>query len=88
MRGPGILASRPARAHSFASGSRRRPFVTIAADLFESTCYGMKPASFGTLWASLAVAYVVGAALAGSLARRMGSARVLRLGMRIYAPRR
>jgi DHA1 family bicyclomycin/chloramphenicol resistance-like MFS transporter len=86
--GFGVLARDPTfRGHtltySFASGSSFM-FVTIGADLFERL-YGMKPATFGTLWASLAVAYIVGAALAGNLARRMGSARVLRLGMRIYA---
>jgi predicted MFS family arabinose efflux permease len=57
--------------------------VTIGADLFEKL-YGMSSARFGSVWASLAVAYVAGAALAGTLARRLGSARVLRLGMRLY----
>jgi DHA1 family bicyclomycin/chloramphenicol resistance-like MFS transporter len=68
--------------YSFVSGGSF-VFVTIGADLFEKL-YGMSSARFGSVWASLAVAYVAGAALAGTLARRLGSARVLRLGMRLY----
>ena len=67
--------------YAFVSGAAF-VFVTVGAALFERL-FRMTPVRFGLLWAGLALSYTVGAATAGSLARRHGSARVLRLGIRL-----
>lgn len=61
-------------AYSFISGATFI-FVTIGAALF-NRLFGLSVTQFGVLWSSLAAAYVLGAASAGSLARRHGSRRV------------
>ena len=55
-------------------------FITVGAALF-GRLFGMTAASFGTLWAGLALAYLCGAALAGALASRVGSRRMIRAGL-------
>lgn len=55
-------------------------FITVGAALF-GRLFGMTAASFGTLWAGLALAYLCGAALAGALASRFGSQRMIRAGL-------
>ena len=55
-------------------------FITVGAALF-GRLFGMTAASFGTLWAGLALAYLCGAALAGTLASRFGSQRIIRAGL-------
>lgn len=55
-------------------------FITIGAALF-GHLFGMTAASFGTLWAGLALAYLCGAALAGALSSRFGSRRMIRTGL-------
>jgi len=64
--------------YGFANGGSFA-FLTVGAVLFEQL-FQLNPAQFGLLWAVLAVAYTIGAAAAGFLARRFGSAAVLRGG--------
>ena len=54
-------------------------FIPVGADLFRRL-FGLQATQFGALWASLAVAYVAGAATAGTLARRTAASTVLRIG--------
>lgn len=68
-------------AYSFISGATFI-FVTIGAALF-NRLFGLSVTQFGVLWSSLAAAYVLGAASAGSLARRHGSRRVAAAGIRV-----
>lgn len=67
--------------YSFVSGGSF-VFVTIGAALFERL-FGMSSAQFGSMWAALAGAYVLGAASAGALARRWGTRRVMRAGIHL-----
>jgi len=67
--------------YAFVSGASF-VFVTVGAALFERL-FRMTPVHFGLLWAGLALSYTVGAATAGSLAHRYGSARVLRVGIHV-----
>lgn len=64
--------------YSFISGGSF-VFVTIGAALFEKL-FGLSSTAFGAIWASLAGAYVLGAASAGTLARRYGTRRVAKFG--------
>jgi DHA1 family bicyclomycin/chloramphenicol resistance-like MFS transporter len=57
-------------------------FLPIGAELF-ARLYGMSPAQFGLVWASLAVAFMLGSYLAARLARRRGSAWTLILAVRL-----
>jgi DHA1 family bicyclomycin/chloramphenicol resistance-like MFS transporter len=67
--------------YSFISGASF-VFVTIGAALFERL-FGVSSATFGMIWASLAGAYVLGAASAGNLARRYGTRRVAWFGIHV-----
>lgn len=67
--------------YAFVSGASF-VFVTVGAALFDRL-FGISPTRFGALWAGLAVAYMLGAAATGTVARRLGSARVLRFGVRL-----
>ena len=67
--------------YSFISGGSF-VFVTIGAALFENL-FGISSAAFGAIWASLAGAYVLGAASAGALARRYGTRRVAWFGIHV-----
>lgn len=55
-------------------------FITVGAALFDGL-FGMTPAAFGTLWAGLALAYLCGAAAAGTLARRFSNRSIIRRGL-------
>ncbi len=55
-------------------------FITVGAALFDHL-FGMTPATFGTLWAGLALAYLCGAAAAGTLARRFSNRSIIRRGL-------
>ncbi len=55
-------------------------FITVGAALFERL-FALRAASFGALWAGLALAYLVGAAAAGALSRRFGSRRIIEGGL-------
>jgi MFS transporter, DHA1 family, multidrug resistance protein len=57
-------------------------FVTIGAALFNSL-FAIAPASFGFIWALLALAYMLGAFLAARQTRRWGSARTLLAAVRL-----
>jgi DHA1 family bicyclomycin/chloramphenicol resistance-like MFS transporter len=67
--------------YSFISGGSF-VFVTIGAALFEKL-FALSSTAFGAIWASLAGAYVLGAASAGALARRYGTRRVAKLGINV-----
>lgn len=55
-------------------------FITVGAELFERL-FAIRAATFGTLWAGLALAYLGGAAAAGTLARRFGTRRTIVRGL-------
>jgi DHA1 family bicyclomycin/chloramphenicol resistance-like MFS transporter len=55
-------------------------FITVGAALF-GNLFGMAPAAFGTLWAALALAYLCGAAAAGTLARRYSNRAIIQRGL-------
>lgn len=55
-------------------------FITVGAALFERL-FAMTPAAFGTLWAGLALAYLCGAAAAGTLARRYSNRSIIQRGL-------
>ena len=57
-------------------------FITIGADLFQRL-FAMPASRFGLLWASLALAFTTGSVAAGALARRYGSRRVMKGGLRL-----
>ncbi len=55
-------------------------FITVGAALFDRL-FGMTPAAFGTWWAGLALAYLCGAAAAGTLARRYSNRSIIQRGL-------
>jgi MFS transporter, DHA1 family, multidrug resistance protein len=59
-------------------------FITCGAALYERL-FGMSPSAFGAFWAGLALAYALGAAVAGVSARRFGAAHVLVAGTALAA---
>lgn len=58
-------------------------FVTAGAALFERL-FDFPPARFGALWSSLALSFVIGAALAGQSTRRFGAQRTLDIGIIMF----
>lgn len=77
-----LLATRGFVAHylvySFTSGAAFA-FITVGAALYERL-FGMTPAGFGAFWTALALAYALGAGIAGMLTQRLGVRRVLLAG--------
>jgi MFS transporter, DHA1 family, multidrug resistance protein len=61
--------------YSFTSGAAFA-FITVGAALFERL-FSLSSSAFGLFWAILAVAYTLGAAIAGVATRRFGEVRVL-----------
>jgi MFS transporter, DHA1 family, multidrug resistance protein len=57
-------------------------FITVGAALFDRL-FGMAPAAFGALWAGLALAYLCGAAAAGTLARRYSNRSIIQRGLQL-----
>ena len=57
-------------------------FITVGAALF-GRLFGTPPVTFGLLWAVMALAYLLGAATAGQLARRHGSRVIIRRGLQL-----
>lgn len=61
--------------YSFTSGAAFA-FITVGATLYERL-FRMAPAAFGVFWATLALAYALGATIAGVATRRWGERGVL-----------
>lgn len=61
--------------YSFTSGAAFA-FITVGATLYERL-FAMTPSAFGVFWAMLALAYALGATIAGVATRHLGERRVL-----------
>ena len=55
-------------------------FIPVGAEIFLRR-YGMAPVSFGAVWSTLAISYMVGSVWAGRTARRKGAAMAIRTGV-------
>ena len=67
--------------YGFVSGAMFS-FITVGAEIFHIN-FGIGATKFALVWALLSFANMAGAAVAGTLARRIGTRRVMQFGMRL-----